>query len=223
LIPLRDSTPRRTVPIVNLALIATCTAAFVWELRAGPELESAIETWAVVPARFVALFDRQPWSATLYLPFLSSAFLHAGVAHFAFNMLFLWVFGDNVEDRFGHVRYAIFYLAGAVFAGAAHVTAHPDSIVPTIGASGAIAAVMGAYFVLYPRAWVTSIVLPLFWLRFRVPALVYLAFWFALQLYRGSSALGDKADAAGVAWWAHAGGFAFGALAIVLLGRRAPD
>jgi membrane associated rhomboid family serine protease len=194
---------------------------FGWELMAGAQLDAAVERYGLIPARFVALASQGGLlTMELWLPFVSSAFLHGGMAHFVFNMLFLWVFGDNVEDRFGHLRYALFYVAGAVFAGAAHLIAHPSSVVPTIGASGAIAAVMGAYFVLYPKAWVTSVFLPFFWIRFSVPALLYLAVWFAMQLQRGTAALGGEASAAGVAWWAHAGGFAFGALAIVAFGRR---
>lgn len=221
MIPLRDSTPRHGVPFVNHAVIAACTVVFGWELMAGPEIDAIVEQYGLVPSRFLALADRHSLvSAELWLPFVTSAFLHGGLGHFVFNMVFLWVFGDNVEDRFGHVRYALFYLSGAVFAGAAHLAANPMSVVPTIGASGAIAAVMGAYFVLYPRAWITSIVLPFFWIRFSVPALIYLAIWFALQIYRGTAALDGDASAAGIAWWAHAGGFAFGALAILALGRQ---
>ena len=221
MIPLRDSTPRHSIPFVNHAVIVACTFVFGWELLAGADLDAAVERYGLVPARFVALASRGGLlTSELWLPFVSSAFLHGSVAHFAFNMLFLWVFGDNVEDRFGHVRYALFYLAGAVFAGSAHLLAHPTSIVPTIGASGAIAAVMGAYFVLYPKAWVTSVILPFFWIRFSVPALLYLAVWFGMQLYRGTAALEGEASAAGVAWWAHAGGFAFGALAILTFGRK---
>ncbi len=206
---------------MNHAVIAACTVAFGWELMAGPGLDAIVEQYGLVPSRFLALADRHgPVSAELWFPFVSSAFLHGSLGHFVFNMIFLWVFGDNVEDRFGHLRYALFYLAGAVFAGAAHLAAHPTSVVPTIGASGAIAAVMGAYFVLYPRAWITSIILPFFWIRISVPALLYLAIWFALQIYRGSAALEGDASARGVAWWAHVGGFAFGALAILALGRR---
>jgi membrane associated rhomboid family serine protease len=221
LIPVRDSAPRHGVPFVNHALIAACTFVFGWELFGGANLDAVVEHYGLVPARFVALWERHgPFSVQLWMPFVSSAFLHGGLSHFAFNMLFLWVFGDNVEDRFGHLRYAAFYLAGAVFAGAAHLLAHPESVTPTIGASGAIAAVMGAYFLLYPRAWITSVLLPFFWIRFRVPALLYLAVWFAIQLARGQAALEGEASAAGVAWWAHAGGFVFGALAILVLGRR---
>lgn len=221
MIPVRDSTPRQRVPFVNHSLVTACTLVFGWELFGGADLNAAVEQYGLVPARFVALWQRDgPFSLALWTPFVSSAFLHGSVAHFVGNMLFLWVFGDNVEDRFGHLRYAVFYLAGAVFAGAAHLVAHPSSVTPTIGASGAIAAVMGAYFLLYPRAWVTSILLPFFWIRFSVPAVLYLAIWFALQLYRGQGALEGEAASAGVAWWAHAGGFAFGALAILALGRR---
>ena len=121
----------------------------------------------------------------------------------------------------GHAGYPLFWLAGAVVAGLAQVAAHPDSVVPMIGASGAIAAVMGAYFLLYPRAWIVSIVPPFFWVQIRVPALLYLAFWFGVQVYMASAA--DETAHAGVAWWAHAGGFAFGMAIVVWIGWRTSD
>jgi membrane associated rhomboid family serine protease len=222
LIPLRDTIPSRRFPIVNWTLMALCGAAFLLELASGPEVERIVHDWGLIPRRYFALRERLGiLHPTLYVPFLSSAFLHAGWLHFAGNMLYLWIFGDNVEDRFGHAGYAVFWLAGAAFAGAAHVLAHPQSVVPTVGASGAIAAVMGAYFLLHPRARIVSLVVLLFWVEVvQVPAFLYLAVWFALQLASGAFALA-AADTGGVAWWAHAGGFAFGMAAIAALGRRA--
>jgi len=131
-------------------------------------------------------------------------------------MLFLWVFGDNVEGHFGHVSYLLFFLIGGVAAGACHVFANPASVVPTVGASGAIAAVMGAYFILYPRAWIFSRVVFVPWVPLPIPALVYLALWFGLQLASATS----REPVNAVAWWAHTGGFGFGALAVLALGRR---
>ncbi len=222
MIPIRDSVRQRHLPFVNYLLIALCGAAFAWELRAGPMLEDTLQSYALIPARFLALGERGGFfQAALYTPFITSTFLHAGAAHFLTNMLFLWTFGGNVEHRLGHLGYPMFYLAGGWAAGFAHVAANPSSVIPTIGASGAIAAVMGAYFLLYPRAWIRSFVPPFFWLRFEIPAVLYLALWFGLQLYMGSLAL--NAEAGGVAWWAHAGGFAFGAGVIMLIGRRRPS
>jgi membrane associated rhomboid family serine protease len=207
---------------VNYAVIAACTVAFLVELGAGARVEDLIHDYGLIPARFGALVRRVgPLHLELYVPFVTSMFLHAGWAHYAGNMLYLWIFGDNVEDRFGHVGYALFYLVGGVFAAAAHALANPTSVVPTIGASGAIAAVMGAYFVLYPRARISSLAIVFFWIRVvSVPAFVYLALWFALQLLAGSAALSSAPGDAGVAWWAHLGGFAFGAATVALLGRR---
>jgi membrane associated rhomboid family serine protease len=221
MIPIRDSTPGQTFPFVNYALILTSIAVFVWQISVWDQLELVLEVYALIPGRFLTLGERTGFfSLDLYAPFVTSAVLHGSFGHVGFNLLFLWIFGDNVEDRFGHVGYACFYLLGAFAAGAVHVAANPASLIPTVGASGAIAAVMGAYFLLYPRAWVTSIVPPFFWIQFRVPALLYLAVWFGMQLYMGRSSLEAAGGSAGVAWWAHAGGFAFGLLAIVLLGRR---
>ena len=221
MIPVRHSLPQRQLPFVNYALIAGCTAGFAWEFSTGADLEAAIQELALIPARFLALGERGGfWRPDLWGPFVTSTFLHAGILHFATNMLFLWIFGGNVEDRLGHLGYPLFYLAGGVIAGLTHVAANPASTVPTIGASGAIASVMGAYFVLYPRAWIVSFIPPFFWLQFQIPALLYLLVWFSLQVYMGSLALEASSNEAGVAWWAHAGGFAFGLATIVAIGRR---
>ncbi|MCE2390579.1 MAG: rhomboid family intramembrane serine protease [Proteobacteria bacterium] len=217
MIPLRDSVATRRVPVVNYALIALCALAFLAELRAGPQLDALIQRYALIPAHFTALSERIGfWSPEAILPLFSSMFLHAGLLHFGGNMLFLWIFGDNVEDRFGHLGYALFYLAGGAAAGVSHVLSDPGSIAPTIGASGAVAAVMGAYFMLHPGARIQSLLLIGFFVTTAsVPAVIYLALWFGMQVLMGATGAQE-----GVAWWAHAGGFAFGCLAVVLLGRR---
>jgi membrane associated rhomboid family serine protease len=221
-IPIRDLQPAHRFPIVNVTMIALCSIAFGAEVLAGENLDALIDRYALIPARFLTLGERTGYfQPHLYGPFVTSMFLHAGVAHYAFNMLFLWIFGDNVEDRMGHLRYLSFYLLGGIAAGAAHVAANASSVVPTIGASGAIAAVMGAYIVLYPHARIVSLVVFGFYVRtVAIPAFLYLGFWFALQLLQGTMDLGRMDSAGGVAWWAHAGGFAFGAAAIVVLGIR---
>jgi membrane associated rhomboid family serine protease len=212
LIPLRDTIPSRTFPILNWTMIALCAVGFLLELSAGARVEALLHEFGLIPARFFALRERGGGTLAPYLPFVTSAFLHAGWAHFLGNMLYLWIFGDNVEDRLGHLAYALFYVAGAVFAGAAQALSNPASTVPMVGASGAIAAVMGAYFVLFPRARIESLVIFGFWIDFvSVPAVFYLAIWFAMQLLSGAFALATAGGAqGGVAWWAHAGGFAFG-------------
>jgi hypothetical protein len=223
MIPIRDTLRASRPAFVNWTLIALCAAAFARELAAGPELETFVTEHALVPARFTALAARHGiFDLGLYAPFVSSMFLHASIPHFAGNMLFLWIFGDNVEDRMGHAGYALFYLLGGVAAGAAHVFANPASIVPTVGASGAIAAVMGAYMLLFPRAHILTVVIIVFVVRVvAVPALVWLALWFLFQVLAGAAESGGPGQG-GVAWWAHAGGFAFGALWALVIGRRAP-
>jgi membrane associated rhomboid family serine protease len=215
LIPLRDSTRSHGVPVVTYALIALCAAAFWIELTAGAGIDELIHRHALIPARLLALVDRVgPFHGEVIAPVFTSMFLHGGWLHFGGNMLFLWIFGDNVEDRFGHLGYLALYLAGGVAAALAQVAADPGSTVPTIGASGAIAAVMGAYLVLHPHARIHSLVLLGFYVTtVEVPALIYLGIWFLMQVL--SSGAGG-----GVAWWAHIGGFAFGVGIVCMLGRR---
>ncbi len=226
MIPLGDDIPSRGTPVVNYALIGLCAIGFGVELTvgSGPGIDRLIEQNGLIPERFLTLADRFGFlHPPLYVPFLSAIFLHSGVFHFLSNMLFLWIFGEHVEDRMGHLGYALFYLAGGSVAGAAHVAANPASVVPIIGASGAIAAVMGAYVMFYPRARIETFVFLGFYVRLlSVPAFVYLIAWFALQLLLGSLAQdGDDALTGGVAWWAHAGGFCFGVgLASLLHGER---
>jgi membrane associated rhomboid family serine protease len=156
------------------------------------------------------------------LQIVTAMFVHAGWAHIAGNMLFLWVFGDNVEDRMGHLGYALFYLAGGVAAGAAHVFSNPSSVIPTVGASGAIAAVMGAYMLLYPQSRVNSLVILFPFVRvISVPAVLWLGLWFVFQVISGSAA-GLRPDRGGVAFFAHVGGFLFGVVVVLLLNLRAP-
>jgi membrane associated rhomboid family serine protease len=208
-------------------MIGICAAGFWLELMAGAEVEAMLHEFGLIPARYFALRERVgATDPALWTPFLTSAFLHAGWMHFLGNMLYLWIFGDNVEERLGHLPYLLFYLAGAVFAGAAQTLSSPASTVPMVGASGAIAGVMGAYFVLFPRARIESLVVFGFWVEvISVPAVFYLAIWFAMQLLSGAFALATATGAeGGVAWWAHAGGFAFGALVAVVVraGRSVP-
>jgi membrane associated rhomboid family serine protease len=217
-IPLRDSVPRRTYPFTNNLLIGLNVAAFLIELAQGPDLTAFLSRWAFVPAR---LLHPSEWGmaplASLATVF-TSMFLHGGFLHLAGNLLFLWIFGDNVEDALGHFRYLVFYLAAGFAAAALQTVLNPASAVPNIGASGAIAGVLGGYFVLYPRARVVTLV-PLIFLfpLIEVPAALYLLFWFLMQFWMGSANLASAArnpEAGGVAWWAHVGGFLFGALLV---------
>jgi membrane associated rhomboid family serine protease len=217
-IPLRDSVPRRTFPFTNNVLIGLNVAAFLVQLSQGPDLAAFLSRWAFVPARLLhpAAWGMAPL-ASLGTVF-TSMFLHGGLLHLAGNLLYLWIFGDNVEDALGHFRYLLFYLAAGLAAALLQTVLNPASAVPNIGASGAIAGVLGGYFVLYPRARVVTLV-PLIFLfpLIEVPAALYLLFWFLMQFWMGSANLASAArhpEAGGVAWWAHVGGFVAGALLV---------
>jgi membrane associated rhomboid family serine protease len=218
MIPLKDDNPRRTLPVVTILLVAANVAAFLYQVSLGPRAgQELVMEMGVVPARVPALLTgRVPFSLEAlqwaFSPLFSSMFLHGGWLHLIGNMWFLWIFGDNVEDYFGHFRYLLFYLVCGVGAGLAHTVANLSSTVPSVGASGAISGVMGAYIVLYPRARILTLV-PLLVIFFtvRLPAMVILGYWFAIQFFSGLGTLGMRASG-GVAFWAHIGGFALGAL-----------
>jgi membrane associated rhomboid family serine protease len=208
-IPLRDDVRNRHAPLMTVLLIAVNAAIFVWEARMPPaQLEQLVFACGMIPARYPL-----PAGDCDYLPFLTSMFLHGGWLHALSNLWVLWIFGDNVEDRMGATRFLGFYLLCGLLAGALHWVTNPESRVPTIGASGAIAGVMGAYFVLYPRAKVVMLVPIFFWpFFFEIPAVLFLGFWFVTQFFSGTLALGAGETAGGVAWWAHVGGFVAGIL-----------
>lgn len=211
MIPLRDILPSRTRPVLTTLLVVLNVAAFIYELSLGRELDHFLREFGVVPVDIAdGLSEGRIGVATT---FVTSMFLHGGWLHLIGNMLFLWVFGDNVEDRFGHARFLAFYLGGGVAAGAAHVALNAGSPVPTIGASGAVAAVLGAYWFLFPGARVLALVpLGFFLQTMELPAKLFLGIWFALQFLSGAveSLTVRDAAAGGVAWWAHIGGFLFG-------------
>ena len=216
MIPVQDTVPSLNPPLAVYALVGLNVLAFAFELSLGHEdLERLFYLFGIVPARYT-----HPWWAVYvgfpaddYWPFLTSMFLHGGWAHIVGNMWSLWIFGDNVEDRMGPVRFLVFYLVCGLVAGYVHWITNPNSTLPTVGASGAIAGVMGAYFVMFPRAQVVAMVPILFYpLFFEVPAVTYLLFWAWSQVYSGTLALAGPGDVGGVAWWAHVGGFAAGLL-----------
>ena len=218
MIPLRDANPTRRVPFVTLSIIIACFVAFAWELgvlASGGDaaLDTFITRWGVVPADLAAAWGRGDYLSRETATLVTSQFLHGSWLHLLGNMLYLWIFGNNVEDRFGRLGFLGFYLLGGALAGVSQVAIDPTSIVPTIGASGAIAATLGAYFVLFPRARVTSLVfLGFFYQLIDVPAVIVLGFWFVLQLIDGLTALGITETGGGVAFFAHIGGFVVGAL-----------
>ena len=222
MIPLRDTIPSRRVPWVMRILVALNIAVFALELAQGAGLEPFIFRFGVVPAQWAVstASDLLDWPQ-LFLRLLTSQFLHGGFLHVASNMLYLWIFGDNVEDRLGHARFALFYLACGVAAAVAQLLLSPRSNVPMIGASGAIAGVLGAYFLMFPSARIVTLV-PLGWYldTVQLPAFVFLGLWFLLQWVYGLGTIGRIAEG-GVAFWAHVGGFAAGMAGSLLLGRRA--
>ncbi len=217
MIPIKDDIPSSRFPAVNTSLIVICAAAFLAELGLGEGLQQFIVARGIVPARLLAL-GAGDWDTLV-----TSMFLHGGWAHFIGNMLYLFIFGDNVEDAMGHVRYLLFYLVCGITAGWVHVLSGPSSTVPTIGASGAIAGVLGAYLALYPRAGVLTVIPLGFFIRIvRVPAVVVLGFWIVLQVIMGLVSLPlAHAGQGGTAWFAHIGGFLAG-LALVKLLARTP-
>ena len=219
MIPIRDTVRSQSAPIVTVALIAINVIVFVHEVALGPYLERFVFAYGLIPRRFV-YWPGDPFDSARFLPLLTSMFWHGGWLHLIGNMLYLWVFGDNVEDRLGHLRYLIFYLLAGTAAGLTQVALNPDSMLPTVGASGAIAGVLGAYLVTYPRSRVLTFV-PLFFLPWflEVPAYVYLGFWFLMQLLMGLGSLGGP-DTGGVAVWAHVGGFVSGVVLIKLMEPR---
>jgi len=218
-IPLRDDIRSQTTPVINVTLIVLNVLAFVYQLMLGPELNQFLREFAVIPALYyhsamvtVGGGLREVTPVDLTVPLFTSMFLHGGFMHLGGNMLYLWIFGDNVEDRMGHGRYLVFYLLCGVAASAGHIWSSPASRVPSLGASGAIAGVLGAYLLLYPKARVVTL-LPLgfFTQVIQVPALFFLGFWFLQNFLYGLFSLNvQSAQSGGVAWWAHIGGFVAG-------------
>lgn len=244
MIPLRDSIKTQRTPFVNYLIIGICSVVFLLQLQTPEGEPTLVEKYGMIPARVTnpdqpveipvserlvqtprgieRVVERRPAAPSGVPPvltLLTCIFLHGGWMHFLGNMWFLHIFGDNVEDRYGHFGYLLMYLACGVAASLAHYLSTPDSTIPTLGASGAIAGVMGAYFISYPKAQVVTL-LPLFiiWHIIVVPAPLFLGFWFLIQAFQGTMSI-SNAEAAGVAWWAHVGGFVVGLGATSVLSK----
>jgi len=219
LIPIRDINPTKRMAVVTIVLIALNIAVFLYELTLGRMAGGAfVETFGLIPARLfvpgAAAAGAVPAAATLF----TSMFLHGGFLHLAGNMLYLWIFGNNVEDSMGRMRFILFYALCGLFAAYAHASAHRPSMVPMIGASGAVSGVLGAYLLLFPRARVVTLIFFGFYIRtVEIPALFVLGFWFALQAL---NALVESGAGGGVAWYAHVAGFVSGMLLIGIFKRR---
>ncbi|SRR5579875_460650 len=238
MIPLKDDAPRISTPFINYTLLALNTAAFLFEVSLNPAArQGLVFAFGMVPARFtVVLFNHGyvPWNlisglgtryvpaAAAFVPIFTSMFLHASWLHLIFNMWALWIFGDNVEDYLGHMLYLVLYLTSGVAAALLHTLFNIGSTIPSVGASGAIAGVMGAYFVLYPRARVLTLV-PFFFVFFMwLPAWIVLGYWFVAQFLSGAatSIAVRGGSTSGIAFWAHVGGFIAGILLIKLFPAR---
>ncbi|MHB8135586.1 MAG: rhomboid family intramembrane serine protease [Anaerolineaceae bacterium] len=215
MIPIKDQITTRRFPVMNYLLIGANIFVFILEWLAGSNQEAIIYQFALIPANLTSSL-----SLGNIGDIFTSMFMHAGLAHIGGNMLYLWIFGDNVEDSMGSGKYLFFYLIGGVVASMTHIFTNPTSQIPTVGASGAIAAVLGAYLVLYPRSRVlTFIPLGYFMRLTTVPASIVLGLWFVFQLFNGVLSLG-LSDVGGVAFWAHIGGFASGVILAKLFAKQ---
>ncbi|MEW5952292.1 MAG: rhomboid family intramembrane serine protease [Bacillota bacterium] len=220
MIPLRDSVRSGRRPYVNISLVLINIFVFIQQLAIEPyQLNQIYYTYGVIPAEALNVFFAGGPSLPLAISFITATFIHGGWFHLIGNMLFLWIFGDNIEDRLGRARYLLFYLTVGVAGGVAHVLTNPASTIPVIGASGAVAGVLGAYLITFPRSRILALVPVLFFITVvEVPAVIFIAVWFAIQIFNGVAFLGGTANA--VAWWAHIGGFLAGLALIKLMARR---
>jgi membrane associated rhomboid family serine protease len=223
MIPLKDMTARRSVPFITLLLIGVNVAVFLYQkslpLAVG---ETFIRAYALVPSKIpLALAGRHDTLAQALVPLFTCMFLHGGFGHILWNMWFLWIFGANVEDRFGSFVYLLFYLVCGIGASASQLLFSWGSHIPSLGASGAISGVLGAYIVFFPRSRILTLI-PLFiiWFTARIPAVIFIGLWFIMQFLSGLSSLGAAASG-GVAWWAHVGGFLIGLFLARGVGGRA--
>jgi membrane associated rhomboid family serine protease len=223
MIPLRDDQPSFSTPFVNYFLIVLNVLIFMWEVSVGHRaLNGFVSEFGVTPHQTIAVLTGHSYASpvTAILPLFTSMFLHGSFLHVGGNMLFLWIFGDNVEDYLGHFPYLVFYLLSGLAAATTHILLNANSQLPIIGASGAIAGVMGAYFILYPRARVLVWFPPIFF--FHVPAWLMLGYWFVVNFLSGTttSIAETSQSGGGIAFWAHVGGFVAGMLMVKIFSER---
>lgn len=235
MIPIRDNNPTRRFPYVVVALIAINILVFIGQelsrdprymglamipinvtegkVVAQPEIDTGklVRTpWGIQPLRYKTPALSPPW-----LTIFTAMFLHGGLVHIAGNMLYLWIFGNNIEERLGHLGFLVFYIVCGVAAAYAHILSDPLSKLPTVGASGAVAGVLGAYFLLFPGAKVDTLLVGLFWVMVRIPAVIVLGMWFLIQIW-SASVVATVGSHGGVAWWAHIGGFVTGMVLVFI-------
>jgi len=224
MIPLRDRNPSGTFPLVTIALILANGVVFLYQLSLGEKLPAFLIHFGLVPAK-VSYYGEVPGLTLPHIvfPFFTSMFFHGGWLHVIGNMWYLWIFGDNIEDRLGHFRFFVFYVLCGIGAALFHTFLNPHSTVPCVGASGAIAGVLGAYLICFPFARVLTVVPIFFFFQIiEMPAVLLLLFWFVLQFFSGtlSIAVTAQTGGGGVAWWAHVGGFVCGMLFINIFSKR---
>jgi membrane associated rhomboid family serine protease len=219
MIPLKDRNPRRRFPIITVILITVNILVFFYQLSLGIKLEGFFHGFSVIPNQIYQALHSEVFRPFVFITFVTSLFMHGGWLHLCGNMLYLWIFGDNVEDKLGHIRFLIFYLLCGISASALHIYLEPTSIVPTIGASGAISGILGAYILMFPRARVLTLIPIFIFIQIvELPAYIILGLWFVLQFFNGMLSLGyATAGMGGVAWWAHIGGFMAGLLLVIPL------
>ncbi|RMF62088.1 MAG: rhomboid family intramembrane serine protease [Calditrichaeota bacterium] len=216
--PIQDTIPRRNPPFVTWGIIVANVLVFMYEISLPPEyLELFVRKWGVIPAIYTTGY----WmlEPMVYISLFTNMFLHGGWTHIIGNMWTLWIFGDNVEDRLGKGKFLLFYILSGIAASMTHIVFNPHSTIPAIGASGAIAGVMGAYLIMFPQSRVITLV-PVFFLPmfFEIPAVIYLGVWFVSQLFSGTFAILASTSGGGIAWWAHIGGFIAGIILRFILG-----
>ncbi len=216
MIPIRDRNPSGTFPLVTISIIIINVLVFLFELSLGRKLDSFLFQYGVIPLKVIYSSDIPASTfVNTYFPFLSYMFLHGGFIHLIGNMWYLWIFGDNIEDTLGRFKFIVFYLLCGIGSAIVHVYFNSRSGIPCIGASGAIAGVLGAYMVTFPRARVL-VIIPLFimWEMIELPAVVVLGFWFLIQFFTGTASISSIKGGGGIAWWAHVGGFVLGIILI---------
>jgi len=217
MIPLRDDNPTESFPWVTIGLIIINCSVFLYQLSLGPHgMQKLILQAGAIPYEIFHFKDIYPVTPIpVPMTLMSAMFMHGGFMHIIGNMLYLWIFGDNIEDAIGHVRFILFYLACGIVAGMLHILSDINSTIPMIGASGAVAGILGAYFILYPRAKVLTLIIFIFFIRtIRIPAVIVLGFWFILQVL-------NAGGGGGIAWYAHIGGFIAGAsMALPFAGKK---
>lgn len=216
MIPIRDEIKTKRIPFVNYTLIAINIIVFLIMVLNPAKIDSIVMGNALIPTDVT-----QGFKISVLKNFITAMFMHAGWMHLICNMLYLWIFGDNIEDRLGHVGYLLFYLAAGIFASGLHIFFNPTSNVPSLGASGAIAGVLGAYLIFYPQSKVYTFIPFGYFMRLRpLPAIVVLGLWFVMQIFSGVGSMMAQGRGGGVAYWAHIGGFVFGLLIGFLFNKR---